>query len=77
MELFKLKSYLDKYNIQYNIKIINNVVYINDIISNKIDLFIGNKYNFNQSDISNINKNGATNILTNDIIYIKKDLIIT
>ena len=71
--MFTLKSFLDKHNIQYNIKIIDNKVYVNDVLNNKIDLYIGNKYIFNQSDLSNINKNNASNIITNDTVFIKKN----
>lgn len=72
-QLFTLKSFLDKHNIQYNIKIINNKVYVNDVLNDKIELYIGNKYIFNQNDISNINQNNASNIITNDIVFIKKN----
>lgn len=73
-KLFTLKSFLDDHNIQYNIQIINNKVVINGVQNNKIDLYIGNKYIFNQTDNSNLNTNGASNIITNDTVFIKKNV---
>jgi hypothetical protein len=72
-KLFTLKSYLNEHNIIYNIKIIDNKINVNDELKKKIELYIGNKYIFNQNDLSNINENNALNIITNETVFIKKN----
>ena len=71
-EISSLKSCIDEYDINNNIKISNNEIYINEVKTNKINLYIGNKYKFNQSDNSNINKNNADNIINKKSVIIKK-----